>query len=447
MKRKISKVFLLIAGLLMYSSCIKDIDPLVNNPYWIHGDFNPTLGVPLAYGEMNLADLLNMMKKQPNNFSITYDEGDDLITINYDSTFTNHITTGSKGSKSYSYIHKSRHKGSKDTSNAVDQLFPLDGAMPISIFEDVSTLPDSTQLKLQNVFLTLLCHISANLQENAVELIHHHNVSFYISRAKVTGINKEGDSMLIAELPDNIPLTALADGNTVNQYVFNKWDVASLINERPTQIAYSLALRVVIPNYTSVMPISQFIKDSLGINSFDINSDVKLEFPISGYINGLGYTTDLNMNIGNINTNDISIDTAQLVLELENKLPIELRMQGQLLDSNGNVLCTLFPNTNEDTIAAAKVSWNEASNSYVASQSTTRTHFITLNYSRFKSLQQCRKLRLSTYISTGYLSPSGRRLHGAIVTLRGSDKLKARAYLLAKPHYNFDTIISSNKNK
>lgn len=438
MKNKVPKIMILLASLLLATSCMKDVDNLVHNPYWIHGDFNPTLGVPLAYGEMNLADLLSMMKKQPDNFSITYDEHTDLITLGYDSTFHNRISMGEQQAKSRQYGKKGSRK-----ADAV-QTFPFDGIMPISLFDDISNLPDSSQLKLQNVFLTLLCNVSADLQDNAVDAINRYGVSFNLDRARVFGIDHDGDTIPITDPIENIPLTGLASGDVIPISLFDNTDVASIINSRISQICYSVVLRLTVPD-SSVLLTAQFIKDSLGINYFDINSDVSLKFPVSGYINGLGYSTDLAMHVGEMNTYDITVDTAQLVLELENALPVELRLQGYLLDSNDNILCNVFTHAAEDTIPAAKVTFNGATNSYVSTQSTTRTHYIPLNQERFEALQHCSKLRLSTYISTSNRDQTNRRLNNAVVTMRGSDKLKARAYLLAQPHLSIDTIINGNK--
>lgn len=442
MIHKVPKIFLLLSVVFLAASCVKDIEPLMKNPYWIHGDFNPTLGVPVAYGEMNVADLLHMMKEQPANFSVTYDEATDLVMLNYDSSFYNRVDIDQNKDRRHIAQRNITKKGRK---NVISQDFKFKGAMSIGLFNDISELPDSNQLKLQNVFLTLQCHISADMNENTAEAINRYGVGFNLAYASVVGIDGNGDTIPISETLENVSLDGLADGDTVSKYLFNKSDVANIINSRISQIFYSVALRVSLPD-TSVMSVSQFIKDSVGIHAFDINSDISLNFPVSGYINGLGYNTDIAMNTGNMDTYGISIDTAQLVLDLENALPVELRIQGTMIDSAGNVLCNVFPLVAEDTIPAARVAWNSGTNSYVSAQSTSRTHYITLNQERFEALRKCRTLRLSTYISTSHHSTENRRLQQEMVTLRGSDKLKARAYILAKPHLSIDTVIASGKS-
>lgn len=431
MKKILSLIFALAVGLLLATSCVKDIISLTQNPLWIHADFNPTLGMPVAYGEMSLGDLLQMTKKQPEYFNITYDETTDLVTLSYDSSFHSHIETGS--SKEGEHV-------------ALDQPFPQSGSLNITLFDQVRDMPDSSQLKLKNVFLDLLCHVSANMQANAQAAIARHKARIYLSDVMVTALDKDGNQFTVKTFNDSIQLTDMIQGDTMHAHVFNEEDVAFIINRQPKQVSYSLKLHVVIPEYSSVMPIMQFIHDSLGINTFDINTDVSVRFPVTGHIQGLGYETDLEMKVGDIGTGNIDIDTAQLVLDLENRLPVSLVLQATLQDEAGNELCRLFENADYDTIPGATLQWNAATQSYVSAEPVGRRHFITLNKRRFEALQRTSKLHLKTVVSTSTRGADGSTIDDAVVTMRGSDMLRVRAYLLAKPHLTMDTVINLNGN-
>ncbi|MDY5969271.1 MAG: hypothetical protein SPJ13_04575 [Bacteroidales bacterium] len=427
MRKKLSIMAILAIGTMMATSCVKDVITLVQNPLWLHADFNPTLGVPLAYGELSLSDLMHMMKRQPDYFKITYDETTDLVTLSYDSTFHDHIETG--GAKEGDFV-------------ALDQPFPQKGSINITLFDQVEGFPDSTQLKLQNVFLDLLCHVSADMQDDAVAAIARHNAKLYLSDVMVTALDGDNNPFTVKSLSDTIWLTELAHGNTVHARIFNNEDVAFILNHKPRQMTYNLALHVVIPKYSSVMPIMQFIRDSLGINTFDINTDVSVRFPVTGRINGLIYDNNLKMKVGDIDNENISIDTALLVLDLENSLPIALALQASLVDEAGNELCQLFEDTQYDTIPGATLRWNAATNSYVSDQPISRRHFITLNKRRFEALQRTSSLRLKTIANTSTQGADGSTIDDAVVTLRGNDQLRVRAYLLAQPQLTMDTVVN-----
>lgn len=84
-----------------------------------------------------------------------------------------------------------------------------------------------------------------------------------------------------------------------------------------------------------------------------VRGSLDVEIPFSGTINNLTYETDLDFALDSV---DLAVDSAAIVLRTVNTLPLDLDVQLYLVDADGQILDSLFTNT--DLIIAAAVDGN-----------------------------------------------------------------------------------------
>lgn len=460
------KLFILIITSLAtvgFTSCVKELKPLMNDPYWIHGDFNPTLGVPIAYGDMDLNELLGLFKIQPHYITIdSMDNG--IIRITYDTAFHNvmHVDDGGNVTwgKSTTRCGNGICKGQTDTA-----VYGFRNKMKISLFDNIHEgLGENDTLlnhiRLNNVFLGLVCHITADLTPQMQEAISRNGLKITLKDLEVKGYDKNGVDMPIRKFKDTISLNALIPDNfgdadtAIDVVVFDisdkeHSDVADMIlNRQPVELEYSATLKFSWPQ-NNLYPLIRFISDSLQGANFNLDSRLRVEFPFSGAADELTFPAGLHFDtIGNIDAYGLQVDSAALVLVLKNGLPLELKVGGYLVDANDPTrTMPLFTDAASGKISGCPVKSITRNNvQYWVADSTKAPeirHFITLNRERVNFLQHADSLALITSFSTSREGfPAGSTLSDQTVSLRNCDKLKVRMYLLAKPQFQFDTIIN-----
>ncbi|MEL6538398.1 MAG: hypothetical protein AAFQ98_23455, partial [Bacteroidota bacterium] len=93
-------------------------------------------------------------------------------------------------------------------------------------------------------------------------------------------------------------------------------------------------------------------------NNFVLDTSVvegilEVEVPLTGSINGLTFETDFEFSLDSI---DLAVDSAAIIINSQNTLPVDLDVQVFLLDEDFGIIDSLF--TNPDLILAAPVDTN-----------------------------------------------------------------------------------------
>lgn len=472
MKKRIFTLAFVILAAGVFSSCVKDIKSLMNDPYWLHGDFNPTLGVPVAYGDMNLGEILNLFDKQPPYVTIDSLENG-VVRVCYDTMFHNVIRVDengnitSKKSGAWPYgggkSHGSRRGAKSVTDTAV---YNFHDRMKLDLFDNIhqglgtnDTLLN--RIRLKNVFMGVICHITADLSPEMKAAIRRNKLQITLKNMSVNGYDKNGNLIPIMDFRDTISLNVLVpDGTGVADTAINlvlldindkeHCDVADkILNRQPSELEYNATLKLSWPQ-KNLYPITQFLADSLEGAKFNVDLRLRVEFPFSGAADELTYPAGLHFKpIDEVNTYNVDADSAALVLVLQNGLPLSLGINGYLVDKDDRSrTIPLFTDAQSGKIPGCPVkSVTENGVQYWVADSTKapeRRHFITLNRERFAFLQHADSLTLITSFSTsdeGF--PAGTGFDDRTVSLRNCDKLKVRMYLLARPQFQFDTIINT----
>ncbi len=436
MNRKVCKLLILSTISFLTIGCNNDIDRFLDNPYWIHAEFNPSYGLPIGHGEVALEDVIDKVGALPEEISITYDNSN-IITLNYATVLHNEIAITVTEESNAS---KRKHGNAAKNDSCSIETFEFSDSIAFDLRSQFGEfIPNNEQLQLHNIYLTLASHITTDASQNTLENIEQWDIEFYLDSAKVYASDTtQGTRFLLAELEEGLILTDIISESGFHDTLFKKHNFGDVLSRNFNKISYSICMHAKIPQQTDITSVSNFIKDSLDISKLILTNDIAVEYPVTGMISNLGYDFNVQMQTGEIDTYGIGIDTAQLVLEIENGIPLELCLQAQFVDSLGQVLFNAFPNSTYDTITAANVVEHPETNSHVSGTPSTSVHYISLNDERFQHLQRTHSLQVSVAAST---SRGEDESNNKMVSLRRQDKLKVRAYIQATPRYVFDTII------
>ena len=175
--------------------------------------------------------------------------------------------------------------------------------------------------------------------------------------------------------------------------------------------------------FASNITENDFIADSIGVTSVDIDADVKVEFPISAYINNLSYQTDINFE-PSFHLGDLVIDSSYLFLTLENGIPLSLDVNAKFINEAGD--STKILNT---TVGGAPVT-NTAP--YVSNGKTTTLDTIIVTKEVFDALLETKKIRVKAGLNTTDNDLQKR------VSIKADDKLEIKLSALLHPSYNMN---------
>ena len=396
---------LIILASLMMTSCLKDglhdFDAL-KNPISVEGTVNPTLGVPIAYGSLSLFDVINMIQQTVADLEVD-DNG--IISIVYDTTQHWNVPFESgKGSglmNSSDIVHVARKE--------------IKGVVAIDLFNQISEL-DNAEMEVDSLKVNLNAFIKADAHDSTLQRMNEYHVHVYYA-SLFLDVKGKDNSHKIFYIGDSITIDSLIQGQNI--VLFDNTDISDAINKRPVEITYGARMNIAFEAafFGTGLSEDDFVSDSLGVNAVDIDANIKVSFPISTYINNLGYETDISFS-SSFDPQELSIDSSALYIECDNSIPLALQLRCQLKDESDIVLGDLL-NPIVTTLAAP------------GSKKTTIEIPVTRDI--FDKLQKTKKIHLNAMLNTADLNPPAR----VKVAVRATDKLDLRIYAKVQPSYNF----------
>lgn len=424
---KANKLFSLLCTITVLAtttvSCVKSEDfEFFKHPMYLQGNFNPNLGLPLGYAEMTVEDLMNMFSES--NSLISIDPNDDLITIAYDSSFyfetrfDNKKNMASKG-------------GFHNTDTSVVYSEGYGGQLAIDLFNNVEFLDAVT---LRNVIVNLSAKIKA-VGAVSAERLNYFGIKVDIDSVNLVAHGKKGTANITTE-DNTIVLENLIQGDSV--VLFSDDDVSQLINVQPTSIDYSARLNIIIPNraFGVIEELTAFMRDSLYIDKLEFNVFFGTEFPLSISIQQIDYDMELSLGLSEINMGDLSLDTSALILEFENGLPVDLSIGGHFVDNATNTSYDLFDQA-KVTIKGAETKFDVNTSTNVATKPRISTLKVPLNQAKLDAFTKASSIALNTSISTVQESDGT----FPIVSVKGDNSLKVKAYVQVHPNLNINIPI------
>lgn len=428
MKRKLSLAVIAVSLLTLTTSCLKDGIYDFEGPFHplqLQGSFDPHLGLPIGSAEITVGNLLGMF--QETSGYIQLDPTTGVATVTYDTAFTTTYEFGNKKSNSA----KSRRKD----ENGFHQM--VEGEVDFDIFSNLQQLPSN--FKVDNLFVTLFADIVAHCTSQTESLLQDYGVKVYMDQIQLSASNNNGQTYELPMEEDTVLVNNLIAGDRV--MIIDNANIAEIINIKPTKIRYQARLNIDLGSQFWASDISQFVLDSLEISSIDLTSNISAKFPLTVYFDDANFSTDLEIALGEQEILDnLVMDSSELVLELENSLPLQILLGAKLLDANNNELGTLF-NDPYVTIGGAQIGYNSAIGNYVVTGPTKSVIRIPVNSSNIESIMKASKISLDTHIATAS-DPTGNESR-PLVSILGSDALHVRLYAQLHPTVNISIPLSS----
>ena len=428
MKKALLPLFLVS---LLFTSCLKDglnDFEALKHPLAINGTVSPTLGVPVAQGSATIFDMLHMV--QISHSSMEVNENG-ILTIAYDTTNTWHIDVN----------NSKRSRKSTPKSNDIVHIWQksIDGHVAVDLFKNIQGL-DNAELEVENLMLNVQAYIKAQANQTTEHALDSFHVHVYYDSLFIDVLGKD-NSHTIIPLNDSVPIDSLIHGQNIT--LFDNYDISSTINHRPVEIRYGARMNIAFEAefFSSGITESDFVVDSLGINSVDITADIKVRFPMTAYINNLDYETDIDF-APSFSFRNLTIDSSMLWLKCDNSIPLSLLLRAQLVDSNNVILCDLLdPALTE--VAGADVTYNSAINMYVSSNPKETLVSIPVTESVFNALLRTKKIRLKATLNTSATNNTTQNR----VAIQASDRLQLLLTAKVKPSYDLNINLNGGDSE
>lgn len=418
-------VLLIMLASVLATSCLKDgfnDFEALNHPMSFQGTVNPTLGVPIGSGSATIFDILKMVQVSYARMEVN-EMG--IITIAYDTTASWHLDIANSKKdhsqpKSSDIVHVARNS--------------ISGSVLIDLFDNIDIL-DNAELEVDSLKVFLGAYIKAQAREGALETMDSFHVHVYYDSLYINVVGQDDQLYSVLQINDSIPIDSLIEGEYI--VLFNNTDISSHINKRPKEVRYGARMNIAFEAafFASNITENEFVADSIGITSCDIDADIKVSFPVSAYISNLSYETDIEFS-PSIELGNMAIDSSMIYIECINGIPLELLVQAKFVDENDNELCNIF-GPEPDTIAVlpgALVALNPETNLYTAVTPSQNIIQVPITESVFNDLKKTKKIRLKAGLSSSDLNPPIQPR----VAIRAEDKLNLRVWAKLKPSYNLD---------
>ncbi|MBP5190468.1 MAG: hypothetical protein J6031_06095 [Bacteroidales bacterium] len=428
--------FLFVLGSLLMTSCLKDgfkDFEALQHGMTISGTVSPVLGVPIGEGSATIYDMLKMVQISYATMEV---DSRGIITLAYDTNMQWHVDLqDGKGSgpnpKDNEIVYVSRNS--------------ISGNVAIDLFNNMQILNEA-DIEVDSLLVYLRTYIKAQANPNTLQAMETYHVHVYYDQLTISVVGQDNVVYPVYPAPgtasDSIPIDNLVAGEYIT--IFNNTDISSAINKRPKEIQYSARMNIAFEAAffaTAGISENQFVADSIGMQSVDIDGDIKVKFPVSAYLNNLNYQTDISFT-PSFHLNDLVVDSSMLYLDCQNGLPLSLLIRAQFVDENDQVLCDIL-NPVQTEVTGADVALNPETNLYTATTPKQTLIEIPVTRDVFEDLLETRKIRISAEMST---SPTNDPVRNR-VSIQATDRLQLRVWAKLRPTYNLNFELGSNGNE
>lgn len=420
----------------MMTSCLRDDDwNILKHPIHVTGTVDPTWGVPIASGEMNMNDLLSHLSSE---YQGVIDPDSNVITVTYDMSASDTIWAFSAISKKGSPKGSSSPKGNIYTKDSV-----ILDTINIDLFSNVNSL-DSISVAHAWLDLTVRAfsdYCSEMVRRNTTVLfdsleIWYNDKAGNLKQFNPTEIDLQSFSVLVTDIREGF------------YHSFPTIDVAAILNDLPTRLItkYHLKFNVsdsIISQNIFSMSLPQIL-DSLRMTKFIYAADLDLQIPLSLQVKNMQTTFDLDLGAGLSSLNldsivktldegiSVEITNSKFTLNLENGIPLNLLLTARFFDANGVLKLTVFNNAQVPSSNVAQVPGDPLS--WYATTPTQKTLSSQLNKNDLDKIKDAKTLQLTLTIDS----------NNKHVLLDRDDNLKVQAYMLVHPTANIDITITEN---
>ncbi len=431
---------LLLAALLVlfFSSCVRSEDlDLLRHPIHVQGEVDPYFGVPIAYGELTLNDIYEMLNA---NYTGWLDPNENIVTLVFDTTVSDVIhATGTKSGPA-PYTAKGGSKGFVDFIDTVKEY-----SVDITLFDDarISSIT-AGNLSINHLWFNLDAvyqgHCVAGLEDTVQRYVRAVADSLVIKY-----VGHDFQTHVFTGLPPIEPIN-ISDVLNRQTLSFDSIDLAPLINSMPRRITASFRFKFsvddawVVNNATN--PSFAQMMNDISMTYLEYDAAVSVAFPFEVHIGMLPYdfTIDLGEGLATVNIDsilnsigdnvDAELKDSYINLAFDNGIPFDFMMSASMLDADSNYL---FEVVNLDTISSAPTAPLAEDPTTLEATGTTRTVVrALLNQEKLRKLKDARKMNIGLAITSG----PGK------VAVQRSNSLKIKASIQVHPEASVDIPIT-----
>lgn len=428
--KKITFMALLSAALLC--SCVKsdDFDAL-GHDFEITGQFHPSLGLPIGYSEMDIANLLGTW--QEIGAIMTCDPNTQFLSFVYSDTFDGTLDFHSK-------------KGLKTKSPSDDSVIVVtqhfQGSINIDLFDKVDSVD------LIGTYVTLNSFLKAFGKPNSQALMEQYGLHPYINNVRITVVGMRGNTILTpVESTDSITVPELVAGR--NLVLADNEDLSECLRTNPRSIRYDMDLNVAYSvtqmEAALIDDPSGFILDSIMLDSLTTSTTVEANFPLQIKSNEFKYEMEVDMPFETVDSALASFrerisfgDSAYLALRFVNTMPLSFDMNDVLLDEHNALVLDahgqpahIYSTTDPIKSATLKDTIVAGSHYYISNGVPIESIFKSnISDANLDCILRTRKMRMSISISSGTTPGGSTPQH---VTIRANDKLQSYLYIVTNP--------------
>lgn len=443
MKRSVILAMTLM--LALFSSCIRNEDlELLRHPIHVQGDVDPYLGVPVAYGELSLSEILEMLSADYSGYVLP---DENVITIVFDTSASDIIhAPGYNPNTKPTYAKPSPYTSSK--GNFVDFIDTVrEYSVNVTLFDDarLSTIT-AGNMAINHLWFNLHAVYQGHCQPGYEDTVQRYlRASADSLVIKYTDHN--GITHVFTGLPPIQPIT-IDDVLARQMLNFDSIDLAPIINSLPRKITASFRFKFsmddswIVNNFTN--PTFAEMLDTIKMTYLEYDADLDVSFPFEVHIGMLPYDFTINLGDGLSTVNldsilsslgdnvDAELKDSYINLAFENGIPFDFMMSASMLDADSNFL---FEIVNLDTILSAPTAPMASDPTTLEATGKTKTIVRAMvNSQKLELLPQARKLRIGLAMSTG----PGK------VAVQRTNSLKVKASIQVHPSAEIDIPVTND---
>ncbi|MGX8712937.1 MAG: hypothetical protein ACSW8I_04540 [bacterium] len=427
----------MLATVCAMTSCVKGSDlELLRHPVHVVGEsIDPTFGIPVAYGDLDMNDIL---QKLGTDYSGYVDPDSTTITLIYEAQFDSTIEVNTSLKKKS--MAPATRKGIRSRKDGTDDWVTFKQtqhkSVSIDFFKSVQSYGD---IEFDAIWLDITTGVKAEFSDNT--MADYVEVSF--DSIMLTYLPMDATVPQYKAINDTIVLNNLIVGDTKK---FKRIDLSDVVNSAPTAIDVAFRLNFKMsPDYVTLMIENEGFEywlDTMKVTKFQYDADIKVTMPLSIGIGNMQYDFPVSLGEGikSINLDSIvksmnegltvDIDSSILTLKMDNGIPLNITLSADLCDAQGHAFNNLFT---DETIKAAKLGIDpKDATRWEAIDTTTTNLRVKLDSKQLEDLSKAKTLKLRMAFDSS----------GKHVDIKREDKLYMKVYLLVDPRLNIDIEVT-----
>jgi hypothetical protein len=435
MKKKVLFLAIFTGCTLLLGSCFKGEDlEILRHPLHVQGDIEPSVGVPIAYGDLSVNDVLTMLGgNNKDALDSVIDKNKDIITLKFSYSYGDTIISSSKKKSAPRAPRRFKDDDtwwSKDTS-IVTTWFDI----PLFENTSVSGLIDSTDIKFQQINLNLDLGMKGQCSPTmsqylraAFDSIRLFYVDHWGNTQDFEGLHGLGINVTDMNVGDSIKTTI---------------NIAEIANAFPRRVQVQARMHLYVSkgiidhaiNELSLDDLVDSLNSWVSMTTFQYHTDIDIDMPLVMKVNKLDYSYDTTFtqsfnidSLFNFGENvEVTLKDSKLLLYAENGIPLSMNLGVSLLDAKGNHINDLMNNEN----LMMSITEGQIVEGYTVNV-TKEARLDTLSVPLSQKLLDDMKLAKRIQFSLGL------RTDNKYVALRKSDFMKMRIALQLNPSAKID---------